>query len=107
MALQFLKSSWVHYDEKCIEGTLKTDVTAHFAKWCKSHNIEGNYTLTNNDFLIANPEWAVKRKNYCVECSSDHNDDPTRLKSHNKSCCVKGHRRRSAKERVTKLILQI
>ena len=107
LAFEFLKSDWVKYDEECLEGTLKTDVTAHFAKWCEIHHVEGACTFGNNVFPLVNSEWAVKRKNYCVECSSDHKEDLTKLKPHNKKCFMKGHRRRSAKERIIKLILQL
>lgn len=105
--IAFLKSAWIKYDPRYRDGTVKTEVQAHYVRYQEALNLpRRSRPITLNQLRQVHSEWGKRpfQKKYCIECTpQDHEEDISVMVSR-KATCI-NHHTRDSKERVRYLRL--
>ena len=105
----FLTCEWIQYDPSYRDGTVKTEIQAHYARYQEALNLpRRNRPITLSQFGKVHSEWGKRpfSKKYCIECTPLDHEENISLMVPRTSTCV-NHHMRDSKERVRYLRLRI
>lgn len=105
-----MESEWIEFVPSYRDGTVKTKVQAHYARYQKALNLpRRTRPITLSQFGQVHAEWGYTpyRKPYCIECSTNEKGDVDEqaLQSSSPTCKAAGHRSTKSHDRVRYLRL--